>query len=115
MFDQLLLGRWPPGNKIPGIRQLGGVLNVNPATVALAYRQWHEMAILRRRRGMGYWVMPDGLERARRLLAADFTEKKLPHFFGNIQLLGIPWAEVELAYQKYVSGLCAGAIKNKLC
>lgn len=42
-------------------------------------------------------------------------EEDASHFFGNIQLLGIPWAELELAYQKYVSGLRADAIKNKLC
>ena len=45
-----------PGDRLPSVRELSERLNVNPNTVAKAYRDLEVMGLLYTRRGMGVFV-----------------------------------------------------------
>ncbi len=49
-------GRMKPGDQLPSIRELSEGLNVNPNTVAKAYRDLEIMGLVYTRRGMGVYV-----------------------------------------------------------
>ena len=49
-------GRMKAGDQLPSVRELSERLNVNPNTVAKAYRDLEVMGLLYTRRGMGVFV-----------------------------------------------------------
>ena len=49
-------GRLQPGDQLPSVRELSEQLEVNPNTVAKAYRDLEVMGLLYTRRGMGVFV-----------------------------------------------------------
>lgn len=49
-------GRLKPGDQLPSVRELSERLEVNPNTVAKAYRDLEVMGLLYTRRGMGVFV-----------------------------------------------------------
>jgi len=49
-------GKLTPGDQLPSVRELSERLNVNPNTVAKAYRDLEVMGLLFTRRGMGVFI-----------------------------------------------------------
>jgi GntR family transcriptional regulator len=49
-------GRLKPGDQLPSVRELSERLDVNPNTVAKAYRDLEVMGLLYTRRGMGVFI-----------------------------------------------------------
>lgn len=93
--DDILSGRYGPGDRIPSVRELSERLEVNTNTVVRAYDQLVRRGIVHTRRGMGYFVS----EQARELILADrrreFMDERLPELFRQMRLLGIPMDVVE--------------------
>ena len=58
LSGKILSGALPPGEKIPSIRDVTAELNVNPNTVAKAYRELELAGLIETRRGMGCFVAP---------------------------------------------------------
>lgn len=58
-------GRLKGGDRIPTVRELSTQLNVNPNTVAKAYRDLEVMGLLYARRGMGVFVSKGVEDRCR--------------------------------------------------
>ena len=56
LSGKILSGALPPGEKIPSIRDVTAELNVNPNTVAKAYRELELAGLIETRRGMGCFV-----------------------------------------------------------
>jgi GntR family transcriptional regulator len=58
-------GRLKAGEQLPSIKALMEQLDVNPNTVAKAYRDLEVMGLVFTRRGMGVYIKPDAEERCR--------------------------------------------------
>ena len=56
LSGKILSGALSPGEKIPSIRDVTAELNVNPNTVAKAYRELELAGLIETRRGMGCFV-----------------------------------------------------------
>ena len=56
LSGKILSGALSPGKKIPSIRDVTAELNVNPNTVAKAYRELELAGLIETRRGMGCFV-----------------------------------------------------------
>ena len=65
--DDILSGRYGPGDRIPSVRELSEQLEVNTNTVVRAYDQLVRREIVHTRRGMGYFVS----DRAREIILAE--------------------------------------------
>lgn len=101
--EQILLERWPPGERIPSVRDLGATLQVNPNTVVRSFDFLQNLNIIANQRGVGYSATGD----ARKLILAfrkeRFIETELPEFFKTIYFLDISLDELQKRYNAFVA------------
>ena len=60
-------GELKPGERLPSVRDLSQFLEVNPNTIAKAYRDLEVMGLIRSRRGLGVYVRDDAVKRCKAL------------------------------------------------
>ena len=101
--EQILLGKWPPNERIPSVRDLGGMLEVNPNTVMRTYDFLHNKEIIFNKRGIGYSVSEDAQQRIQLYKKERFLETELPEVFKTLYLLNISIEEVEMLYKQFVT------------
>ena len=99
--DEILDNKFPPGERIPSIREYAAMVEVNANTVVRSYEwlQLHE--IIFNKRGIGYYVSPDGKNRIREMRRVRFFEDELPLFFNRLYTLGISIDEIDRRYNEY--------------
>lgn len=100
--EQVLLGRWPAGEKIPSVRDLAAELEVNPNTVMRTYDFLGQKGVIANKRGIGYFPTDDAADRIRAYRREQFLENDLPVFFKNLYLLGIDLTEIEKRYEQFL-------------
>jgi len=101
--EQVLLGRWAAGDKIPSVRELAAELEVNPNTVMRTYEFLNQQGVIANKRGIGYFPADDAADTIRTFRRGQFLENDLPQFFKNLTLLGIDLREIETRYDEYVN------------
>lgn len=99
--EQILLGRWNEGDRIPSVRELGVDLQVNPNTVMRTFDFLQNLEIIFNKRGVGYFVSEGASGRILAYRRAQFVEQELPLFFKNISLLGMSLDEIKEMYIHY--------------
>lgn len=101
--EQIVLGQWPPGERIPSVRDLASTLEVNPNTVMRTYDFLQGKDIIFNQRGIGY----SAAENAQKLILAyrrdRFLETELPAFFKTLYLLDISIEDLQTRYQTFVA------------
>ncbi len=102
IFEQILLRKYPLGEKIPSIRELAGALEVNPNTVQRTYDFLQQKEIILTKRGIGYFVADDAESKILVLRREQFIETELPNVFRNLHLLKIDFDEMKSKYEQYV-------------
>ncbi|QXV67076.1 GntR family transcriptional regulator [Mucilaginibacter sp. 21P] len=100
--DQILLDKWPPGEKILSIRDLAVMMEVNPNTVQRAYDFLQQQYIITNKRGIGYFADEDAINKVIALRKQQFIETELPLFFRNMYLLKIPASEIAERYSQFI-------------
>jgi DNA-binding transcriptional regulator YhcF (GntR family) len=101
--EHILRGQWPPDDKIPSVRELAGTLQVNPNTVMRTYEHLQTQQLIYNRRGIGFFVVPDGPQRVQEQRKAFFLSQELPAFFRTIHLLGVGLPEVQQRYEQFLA------------
>ncbi|MCF2487421.1 GntR family transcriptional regulator [Dyadobacter sp. CY347] len=101
--EQILLGKWPPNERIPSVRDLGGTLEVNPNTVMRTYEFLQNKEIIFNKRGIGYSVSEDAKERILAYKKERFVESELPEVFKMLYLLNIDMEELQARYNQFVT------------
>ncbi len=101
--EQIVLGQWPPGERIPSVRDLASTLEVNPNTVMRTYDFLQGKDIIFNQRGIGY----SAAENAQKLILAyrreRFLDTELPAFFKTLYLLDISMEDLQTRYQTFVA------------
>ena len=100
--EQILLNKWYWGNKILSIRDLAVAMEVNPNTVQRAYDLLQQREIITNKRGIGYFIEDDALERILTFRREQFIQNELPVFFRNLYLLKMNFKEVKQLYEQYI-------------
>lgn len=89
VIARILDGSFSEGEAVPSVRQVSAEYQINHLTVAKAYQELVEEAILVKKRGLGMFVV-DG---AQSLLSnneqAQFLSEELPAFIERIKMLGL--------------------------
>ncbi len=101
--EQILLGLWPPGERIPSVRELGASLEVNPNTVVRAYEFLQGKDIIASQRGIGYSASDNAVEIIRADRKERFLETELPEFFKTMYLLNISLEDLRTRYEKFIA------------
>lgn len=99
-FQQILTKEWVEEGRIPSVRELGGMLQVNPNTAMRAFEYMQAEGVIYSKRGMGYFVAEDASRQIAKLQKNEFFEEVLPETFKTMELLGIGIEEVIERYNK---------------
>lgn len=100
--EQILLKKWKLGDKIISIRDLAVTMEVNPNTVQRAYDFLQQRDIITNKRGIGYFIEDDAMERILSFRREQFIENELPVFMRNIYLLNIDFKEIKTQFEQFV-------------
>ncbi len=100
--EQILLKKWKLGDKIISIRDLAVNMQVNPNTVQRAYDILQQRDIITNKRGIGYFIEDDAMERILNFRREQFMENELPVFMRNIYLLNIDFKEIKSSFDQFV-------------
>ncbi|RYZ45054.1 MAG: GntR family transcriptional regulator [Sphingobacteriales bacterium] len=103
--DRIILGDQAEEERILSVRDLAVELEVNPNTVMRAYDLLQARDIIVNKRGIGYFVAPDGKRAALDLRKEEFMEKELPRLFRMIHLLQLDPDSIWKQYEKYLKTL----------
>ena len=101
--EQILLAKWPPGERIPSVRDLASMMEVNPNTVMRTYEFLQTKEIIFNKRGIGYSASDNATELILAYRKERFLENELPEFFKAIYLLDITIEELQSRYQTFVA------------
>lgn len=99
--EEILRHVWEANAKIPSIRDLAVIVEVNPNTIARTYSYLEEKGIIYTERGLGYFVAANGYAQALRLKKELFLNEHLPSVFKNIDLLNITFTDLKNLYQQH--------------
>jgi GntR family transcriptional regulator len=100
--EQILLNKWALGEKIISIRDFAINMEVNPNTVQRAYDLLQQNNIITNKRGIGYFIEEDAMERILEFRKEQFMKNELPVFLRNIYLLKIDFREIKTMFDKFV-------------
>ena len=100
--EQILLKNWQAGVKILSIRDLAIFMEVTPNTIQRTYDFLQQKQIISNRRGVGYFVEDDGVEKVLAYRKEIFVENELPLMFRNMYLLNISAADVAKKYEEFI-------------
>jgi len=100
--EQILLKKWKLGDKLVSIRDLAVIMEVNPNTVQRAYDFLQQRNIIVNKRGIGYFIEDDAMERILSFRREQFIENELPVFMRNIYLLNIDFKEIKSQFDQFV-------------
>jgi DNA-binding transcriptional regulator YhcF (GntR family) len=100
--ENILLKKWPAGEKIISIRDLAIRIEVNPNTVQRAYDFLQQKEIISNKRGIGYFIESDAERKIKTFRKEIFFENDLPAVFKNMFLLGVSVKEFGTRYKKFV-------------
>ena len=101
LCDRILCGEWTVNERIPAIREMAALLGVNPNTVTRSYKELMDLNIIFNRRGIGYFVSQDALQRIHNNKRNEFVKNELPHFFTTMNQLGLGWSDIEKIYRDF--------------
>lgn len=88
--DDIISGKYAPGERIPSVRELAVYLGVNANTAVRAYENLSAQGIIQTRRGLGFFVTEDAKERILQARRLRFMDDTLPELFRQMQMLDIP-------------------------
>lgn len=102
-FENILLKKWKAGDRIPSVREMAVVTEVNPNTVMRTFSYLQEKEIIYNKRGIGYFVSEDGLNKTKLLRKENFVKEELPEVFKSMDLLNLSFEDVKRYYDQYKS------------
>ena len=99
--DEIISGKYSPGERIPSVRELSVYLGVNANTAVRAYENLSAQGIIQTRRGLGFFVTEDAKDRIMQARRLRFMDDTLPEVFRQMQMLGIPVETLEEKWEEW--------------
>ena len=100
--DRILYKVWKAGDRIPSVREIGALLEVNPNTVLHTFAALQNENIIVNKRGVGFFLTDECFNKAYEMRKKEFLTLVLPNVFETMQSLNIPMGEVSDLFNKYV-------------
>ena len=99
IHERILTGQWEEEKRVPSVRELAVELGVNPNTVMRAYEYLQRYNIIQNSRGIGNFVCANARKMIMEMRKTDFIENHLPGIFKQIDILEIPWQQIDELYK----------------
>ena len=103
--DEILLGHYASGARIPSVREYAALVEVNANTVMRSYEFLQTQGIIFNKRGIGFFVSPDAKIKIREYRRNEFLKNELPRFFMQLYTLHIPMDEIDSMYREFIENL----------
>jgi GntR family transcriptional regulator len=87
LSHRILEGILSAGDRVPSVRDLAEEFEVNRNTLLRTYALLSDAGIIENKRGIGFFVADDAVERIRANEKSTFFENDLPEFIHKVQLL----------------------------
>lgn len=101
MLENILQKKWKEEERIPSVREVAVLTQVNPNTAMRTFAYLQNKAVIYNKRGIGYFVAADGFNKAKALKKEEFINKTVPEFFKTAKLLGVTKSEIQTLYEKH--------------
>lgn len=85
------------GDALPSVRTLAVELGANPLTVAKGYQPLLEEGVVKIKRGVGFFIAPNGVERLRKTERDLFLCQTWPEIAAQLKRLQIDRSELRAA------------------
>ena len=102
--DDILAGRLTANGKVPSVRELAALVEVNANTVARTYDHLQQMGIIYTKRGLGYFVAPDANDIIVKQRRRQLMHGEMDYFLGQLRAVGITPDELRQIYQDFIQG-----------
>ena len=99
--DEIMLGIYEEGNRIPSVRDYASQMEVNANTAVRSYGYLEQLGIIESKRGLGYFVTSDSRQIIADARKKEFFAHVIPDFFKRIDMLGIDFGDIEKLYAEY--------------
>ena len=93
--EKVMDGKYPPGEKIPSVRDLATEMGVNPNTVMRTYSELQTRGIIDNKRGVGYYVSGEAMDIIRQWKRQEFFDIDLPIIVRQTKMLDIAFNELK--------------------
>jgi len=103
LCDRILDGTYPPGGRIPSVRELGASLEVNINTAMRSIEYLQQRDVIYNRRGIGNFVSDDAATRIRDIRRHTFLEDEIGYFYSQLASLDITPDELSEMYSNYLN------------
>ncbi|RDY61240.1 GntR family transcriptional regulator [Flagellimonas nanhaiensis] len=100
-YENILVKQWKEGARIPSVREVAMMVEVNPNTAIRAFNHLQDLEVIYNKRGIGYFVAEDGYAKVLDIKRKEFIEQNLPDVFKKMGLLGIGLEELKNAYNQH--------------
>ncbi len=98
--QDIVVGKLKTGQKMPSVRELAGILKVNPNTIQRVYQELDREKITFTKRGMGTYVTEE--EKTIRSLKKEISQKIILNFVEGMNKLGFSNKELINALKEYL-------------
>ena len=101
LCDAIVNQEWRPNEKIPSVREMAVRVEVNPNTVMRTYTDLEQKGILYNRRGIGFFVCDDAVQKILAIKKAEFIKHDMPRICNTLELLGLSLEDFKNLYKGY--------------
>ena len=101
--EKVMEGKYPPGEKIPSVRDLATEMGVNPNTVMRTYSELQTRGIIDNKRGVGYYVSMDAIGIIRQWKRQEFFDTDLPLIVKQTRILDIAFEELKPYFESPIN------------
>ena len=92
--EKVLEGKYPPGEKIPSVRDFASEMGVNPNTVMRSLNELESRGIIDNKRGVGFFVNPEAIKIIQQWKRREFFDVDLPLVVKQTRILNITFEEL---------------------
>ena len=105
VIDNILAQNINGGDRMQSVREMAESVQVNPNTVMRSYSYLQDEGLIFNKRGIGYFIAEDALNRTQDMKKTNFIQNALPEFFRQMDLLGIDFEELKKLYKASKNGV----------
>jgi GntR family transcriptional regulator len=98
--EKIIDGAYPPGSRIPSVREMASELGVNPNTIMRTFNELQSENIIENKRGIGYFVTEEALELILARKRKEFFGTLLPELIRKADQIGISFTELNQHIKK---------------
>lgn len=105
VIDNILAQNINGGDRMQSVREMAESVQVNPNTVMRSYSYLQDEGLIFNKRGIGYFIADDALNRTQDMKKTNFIQNALPEFFRQMDLLGIDFEDLKKLYKASKNGV----------